>query len=155
MELSRTCPECGEDWPAALHNASGLCRNHAVLCGVSDEKHRKILAHCPICGRENVPAQWHHVAGERQYPRLGKDICLNCHGIITHRQSTGWDPSWKTEAHPVRCIAQGMYDLFWLWWQRSGVHVWRTQLAELVHVAWLALLALTEQWGLRGWDVSI
>jgi hypothetical protein len=80
---------------------------------------------------------------------------LNCHGIITHRQRDGWDPSWKTEAHPVRCTVQGVYDLVWLWWQRSDRRLWDQQLGELAHVAWLALLALLDLWGLRGWDDRI
>jgi hypothetical protein len=101
-----------------------------------------------------VPAQWHHLAGERQHKQLRILICLNCHGIITVRQCTGWHPSWKTEPHPVRCIVQGVYDLLWLWWQRSGVYWWRWQLAELAHVVRLAFLALLDVWGLRGWDLA-
>jgi hypothetical protein len=126
-----------------------------VLKRRSWEKYRKIIAHCPVCGRQDVPAQWHHVAGARQSSSPALYVCLNCHGILTDRQRNVWDPSWKTEAHPVRCLAQGLYDLFWLWWLRSGVHMWRRQLAELVHVVWLGFLALAQQWGLRGWNVSI
>jgi hypothetical protein len=146
------CRECGEDWLEALHEGSGLCRNHAVLQGLSHEPYSKVIHHCPICGKANIPAQWHHIAGERQQRSLRMLICLNCHAIITSRQCSGWDPSWKTESHPVRCIVQGTHDVVWLWWQRSGVYWWQWQVAELVHVVWLALLALLDLWGLRGWE---
>jgi hypothetical protein len=156
-----TCCECcGEDWPAALHTKSGLCRDCAVQRGLSREPYRAIISHCPICGRADVPAQWHHVAGKRQgttrqLKELGLLLCLNCHGIITERQRDGWDPSWKDEDHPVRCTVQGVYDLFWLWWQRSGRRVWDEQLAELAHMVRVGVLALLQLWGLRGWDVVL
>jgi hypothetical protein len=59
------CGNCGEDWPDALHEKSGMCRNHAALQGPSHEPYTTIIGHCPVCGRAQVPAQWHHVAGER------------------------------------------------------------------------------------------
>jgi hypothetical protein len=149
------CELCAEDWPAALYKNSGLCRNHAVEQAISDEPYRKYIAHCPTCGRSQVPAQSHHVAGVRQHRTLCILLCLNCHGIATARQCTDLDPPWKTEHHPVRCIVQGVYDLLWLWWQRSGRFVWEWQLAELVRLVWLALLALADIWGLRGWDVVL
>lgn len=119
------CRICSENWPAAMYKETDLCRNHAVLSGVSKEPYREIIKHCPTCGAGNVPAQWHHLASERQQQRhmafkyLGILLCLNCHGILTDRQSTAWDPSWKTENHPVRCTIQGTYDVLWLLWERS------------------------------------
>lgn len=157
----RICQTCGEDWPGALCKQGDLCRNHAALAGISDEPYRDIISHCPICGAVNVPAQWHHLAGERQQSRyaalthVGILLCLNCHGILTLRQSTGWEPTWSTEQHPVRCTVQGIYDVLWLWWQRSGVLWWNHQVAELAHVVWLAALALFHLWGLRGWEAFI
>jgi hypothetical protein len=156
-----SCRLCGENWPGAMHRESNLCRNHAVLSGVSKEPYREIIHHCRTCGAVDVPAQWHHVASERQQDRhaafkhLGILLCLNCHGILTDRQQRGWDPSWKTEDHPVRCTIQGTYDVLWLWWERSGVLWWNHQGEELAHVVWTVLLALLRYWGLRSWGVIL
>jgi hypothetical protein len=156
----RVCQECGEDWPAALYHEGALCRDHAVQAGISKEPYCEIIPHC-LCDRINVPAQWHHLATERQQARytalkpLGVLVCLNCHGILTERQCNTWEQSWKKDEHPVRCTIQGTADLLWLWWERSGRLVWEQQCAELVHVVWTVFLGLLQFWGLRGWGVVL
>jgi hypothetical protein len=155
------CQICGEDWAGALYHEGNHCRNHAVVYGTSKEPYHELVGHCPTCGAVKVPAQWHHLASERQQKKyvalkhVGILLCLNCHGILTERQCTGWDPSWRTEQHPVRCTVQGTYDVLWLWWQRSGMLWWNHQFGELAHVVWTTLLALLQYWGLRTWEVIL
>ncbi|MGO8949297.1 MAG: hypothetical protein ACLQUY_16930 [Ktedonobacterales bacterium] len=134
----RICQTCGEDWPEALSKEGDLCRNHAVQSGLSLERYREIISHCPTCGRADVPAQWHHFASKRQQDcpvalkPLGILLCLNCHGILTERQSSGWHPSWKAEDHSVRCTVQGVYDVLWLWWAALGRAAEGARHAQLV-----------------------
>jgi hypothetical protein len=143
-DISVACAGCGDDWPG-LKRVDGLCRT----CRAQPD-HRRIAA-CPLCGRMNVAPDLHHIAGRRQHPTFALDVCLTCHDILSARQRTRWDPSWKTEAHPVRCIVQGVFDLVMLWWQRSGRRLWRQQVAELLRVVALAALAIAECYRLRGW----
>ncbi len=147
------CPSCGEDWPGLVSKETGLCRNCAVLQGLSHEPHRGFLDHCSLCGGTHVPAQEHHLAGKRNTRFLVVRICLNCHSIATDRQCREWDSRWNTGTHPSPFIVQGLYDVWWIWWQRSGCRWWRQQLSELVHLVWMAALALAQLWGLRGWEV--
>ena len=155
------CRICRDDWPAARYQESDLCRNHAVLEGVSKEPYCEIIPHCPTCGRHEVPAQWHHPATERQQERyaalkhLGILICLNCHGILTERQCKAWDQGWRKEDHPVRCTLQGTYDVLWLWWERSGRLWWEQQCVELAHLVWIVMLGLLQYWGLRSGEVVL
>jgi hypothetical protein len=57
----------------------------------------------------------------------------------------------------ARCIIQGTVDVLWLTWQRSGRQLWgqlwESQLRELVHMLFLALLALAEVFGFVGFAV--
>jgi hypothetical protein len=155
------CHECQEDWLEAMHQESGLCRNHAVLTGVSDEPYCRIIPHCPTCGRRDVPAQWHHPATERQQIKhvalkhLGILVCLNCHGILTERQCKAWDQGWRKEDRPVVCTVQGTYDVVWLWWMRSGRLWWEQQCGELAHLVLIVLLGLLQYVGLRGGEVVL
>lgn len=152
------CTLCGECWSAALcrNTTEGqvVCQNCAAHTayqrqeGTSASTHWTSLHQCPICLRKNVPGQFHHVASARQYARLGLRLCLNCHAILTYRQMAAWDASWRTEAHPLRCLTQGLLDVLWLWWQRSDVS-W--SLREVARLAWLAGLALGETIGVKGW----
>ncbi len=147
--IHTSCRKCGENWPGLVSAKTGLCPN----CRDTRHKH---ISHCPVCGRADVPAQSHHIASKRQNEHVVIRICLSCHIILTKRQCTCWDPSWKTESHPVRCLVQGLADLIWLWWQRSGLTLWRNQLGEIAHVAWVSLLSLANQvWGLRGWEDAL
>jgi hypothetical protein len=136
------CTQCGECWPAALRREGGLCLNCA------DESPHPILPRCPLCHRERVPSEFHHVASVRQHRTLGLRVCLNCHAILTLRQETAWPPSWKTEAHLVRCILQGLTDAIWLWLQRSHSG-W--SLAELAKLCGQAFWAVASSCGLNGW----
>jgi hypothetical protein len=58
------------------------------------------------------------VASKRQHPTLTLNVCLNCHRLLSQRQYR-WPPGWKTEKHPLRCVAQGVYDVLCLWRERS------------------------------------
>ncbi len=145
------CTICGEDWPGTPLDEAGRCLNCRPDLRVSHPH----LAWCPTCGRADIPAEFHHLAGRRQHATLGLRLCLVCHKIATDRQVSSWDPSWRTESHAWRCIVQGVLDLVWLWWMRSGSHYWQRQVSELVRVVWLAGLSLADTWKLRldyGWD---
>jgi hypothetical protein len=149
------CKDCGEVWPGIVSRATGLCPNCA-----ENQPHARRIAHCPICGRSNVPAQLHHVASERHHKTFASYVCLSCHAILTGRQCAAWEPSWKTQDGTlirVRCIIQGTVDVGWLTWQRSGRQTWRqlwaSQLRELFHLLFLALRALAEVFGLVGFAV--
>ena len=154
------CRICGEDWPTALYHDGDLCRNHALLEGVSKEPSCQIIDHCPICGRHAVPAQWHHPATERQQARhaalkhLGILVCLNCHGVLTERQCTGWGQGWRKEDRPVRCIFQGLLTSFGCGGSGRVTRMAHTA-RELVHVVSMAALALADTWGLRGGEAAL
>jgi hypothetical protein len=110
--------------------------------------HRHIRR-CPICLREDVPGEFHHVASQRQHPTWGWMVCLNCHAVLTKRHMTNWHPSWMSEQHPVRCLFQGLFDMFWLWLQRSHSAWSSGQLAKLaVQGRWVLL----GRFGLVGWE---
>lgn len=145
---SATCLSCGEDWPGSPLDDQGRCLN----CRPDLRASHPHLAWCPTCGRADVPAQFHHIASERQHPMLGLRLCLVCHKILTDRQVSAWHPSWRVASHPVRCIVQGMLDLLWLWWQRSGWRWWERQVSELARVVWHALVELFGLVGLSGWE---
>jgi len=139
-----TCRQCGEYWPEALRRRGGFCLNCA------DTSHETIRR-CPVCGRKDVPGEYHHIASQRQRATFGVHICLNCHAILTYRQVTRWHPTWRTEQHPVRCIVQGMLDLLCLWWQRNPAvaalgDVWRWLL--------LAGIEMAQCFCLVGWDFA-
>jgi hypothetical protein len=140
----RACARCDEASPHALRASGDLCRNCA------DTTHPRI-PHCPICWRADVPAEGHHVAGERQREGFVVRLCLNCHALLTYRQVTAWDPSWLHESHPVRCLAQGTYDLTCLWWERSPAVAMLRELLDLLVRAAVELLACL---ALRGWDFA-
>lgn len=72
---------------------------------------------CAIC-RRTAPSEAHHVASKRQHPTLTLTVCLNCHRLLSQRQYR-WHPAWKSEAHPLRYLAQGVYDVLCLWRERS------------------------------------
>jgi hypothetical protein len=101
-----------------------------------------------VCFRADVPSEFHHVASERQHATVGLQVCLNCHAILTKRQMTAWDPSWKNEKHPVRCLFQGMFDLFWLCLHRSHA-LWA--LGQFAKLCMQAGWALFEEFGLVDW----
>jgi hypothetical protein len=76
-------------------------------------------------------------------------VCLNCHAILTKRQTTEWHPSWKSESHPVRCLFQGVLDVFWLWMHRSH-SLWA--LGQLAKLCGQGTWALFGTFGLVGWE---
>jgi hypothetical protein len=96
-----------------------------------------------------VPAEGHHVATERQLPQFVVRLCLNCHAPLTYRQENVWDPTWRTEAHPVRCLVQGTFDLVCLWWERSPAV---PMLGALWHLLVRAVIQLFHCFSLKGWD---
>jgi len=116
----------------------------------ADTSHEKI-GQCSICGRKDAPSENHHVASQDQRPSFVVRICLNCHAIVTKRQVTQWDPSWRTEQHPIRCIVQGMLDLLCLWWERNPAvaalsDMWRLILRAGIEIAGCLCLV--------GWDFA-
>jgi len=148
------CDICGEDWPGIVSSVSGRCPN------CTDTTPARRIAHCPICGRGVIPAQLHHVAGQRHSQVLAFYVCCSCHRILTDRQCAAWEASWKTQSGAMiraRCIIQGTVDVLWLTWERSGCsawhQLWERQLREICHMLYLALLALAEVLGLRGFNV--
>jgi hypothetical protein len=143
-DLYQTCERCDDYWPLAMRRTGALCLNCA------DESHPH-TAHCLICWQLDVPYERHHVASERQNERFKIRLCLNCHALITYRQETSWDPSWKTEDHPVRCVVQGSFDLTCLWVERSPAV---EMLRELVHFLVLAFCEVVASLGLKGWDFA-
>jgi hypothetical protein len=107
------------------------------------------VARCLGCLRTNAPSEFHHLASARQHASFGLRLCLNCHAILTKRQVTDWPPSWKTEQHPLRCQAQGLLDLIWLWLRRGHAAWALGQLAKLcAQLGWSVFGAC----GLVGWD---
>lgn len=132
------CPQCDEFWPQARMKDVDLCQNCA---GTNSSKP---LAKCPICLRKNVPGQFHHTALRRQHPTLGRDLCLNCHAILTSWQETKWDDTcWKAQ-HPVRCILRGDFDLMVLWVRRNPGAASLWELARFWFQSLLALLDVSK-----------
>ncbi|MGO8948001.1 MAG: hypothetical protein ACLQUY_10130 [Ktedonobacterales bacterium] len=107
------CSQCGEYARAALRrvNSVVVCRN----CAGRTHPQR----HCAICWRI-APSEQHHVASKRQQVTLTLPVCLNCHAILSQRQYR-WPHDWRTEAHQLRCVIQGVYDVLCLWLERSPV----------------------------------
>jgi hypothetical protein len=141
------CTQCGECWMAALRRSGGLCLN----CADTTHVHIK---RCPVCFRADVPSEFHHVASKRQHPTVGLQVCLNCHAILTKRQMTDWHPSWQDEQHPVRCLFQGMLDLFWLCLRRSHALWALGQFAKLCGQAGWALVGVFGLVGWTGWQAA-
>ena len=141
------CAKCGECWTAALRREGRLCLNCA------DATHPR-LARCPLCHKEQVPGEFHHVASARQHATFGLRVCLNCHAILTLRQETAWHQSWQKEDHPVRCMVQGLHDVFWLWWHRSHSGWSLGQLARLCVQACWALTGTYHVIGWAGWEAA-
>jgi hypothetical protein len=141
---------CGEYYTKALSRVDGqvLCANCA------DTRHAR--RRCAICDRV-APSESHHVASKRQHPTLTLPVCLNCHRILSRRQYR-WHPSWRTGAHPLRYLIQGVYDVMCLWLERSPVAeqcrelltmLGRAALCVLPHLRFAALVDLA---GLVDWS---
>jgi len=132
------CEQCDEYAAAALRKIRKrvLCANCAERDTYGDTRHR--TRRCAICGRI-APSELHHVASERQHPTLTLCVCLNCHRILSVRQYR-WHPAWRTEAHPVRYIIQGVLDVVTLWLQRSPAAEQCRELFALLGRAALCLL---------------
>jgi len=139
-----TCQRCDEYWPEAIRRTGAVCLNCA------DSTHQTIRR-CPVCARKDAPSEYHHIASKRQRATFGVRICLNCHAILTQRQLTAWDPSWRTEHHPVRCIVQGMIDFLCLCWERSPAVAMLHDMLSLLARASIEIAACLR---LTGWDFA-
>src|SRR5262249_6549895 len=118
------------------------------------EKPHRPIARCPLCHREHMPGEFHHVASWRQHRTFGLHVCLNCHAILTRRQTDEWPPSWRTEPHLVRCLVQGLLDVLGLWLRRSHSGWSLGELAKLVAQAFWALFAAGGLVGWAGWEAA-
>lgn len=145
------CTRCGEYAASALRVMDGqaVCHN----CADATHRHR----HCAICWRM-APSEQHHVASKRQHPTLTLPVCLNCHAILSQRQYN-WPPAWRSEAHKLRCVIQGVYDVLCLWLERSPVaencrdlFVMLEQ-AALIVLSYLRPEALIDLSALTDWSV--
>ncbi len=138
------CEGCGEYYAAALRMLDGqvLCANCAEG---ADGRHPQ--RRCTICGKV-APSELHHVASARQHPTLTTPLCLNCHRILSQRQYR-WHRAWRTEAHPVRYVVQGVLDVVALWFERSPVAKHCTGLFSLLVGAALYLMSYLRMDALR------
>ena len=143
------CARCDEYAQKTLHSWRGqiLCENCRELArmarrsstGASRRPQRHPIRPCAICCRV-APSELHHVASERQHPILTLPVCLNCHRLLSQRQYR-WHPAWKRETHSWRYLAQGVYDVLCLWWERSPVaEMVRERCGDLLRMLGLAAL---------------
>lgn len=143
-----SCERCGEYAAAALrvvtehrhereHGEANASERHILCANCTDTTHTQ--RRCAICGGM-LPSELHHVASERQHPTLLLPVCLNCHRILSARQYR-WHPAWRTEAHPLAYVLQGVCDVVCLWLERSPVAEQCRELFALLGRAVIYVLA--------------
>ena len=145
-----SCEHCDECTASTLRSVDGhiLCEN------CRDTRHPR--RRCAIC-IQVLPSEIHHVASERQCPSLIICVCLNCHRILSQRQYQ-WHSAWRSEAHPLRYLVQGVLDVITLWFERSpAAEQCRDLFAMLWHaalygLAFLQFDALGDLSGLTAWE---
>lgn len=119
MKNRRPC-QCGE------YRQKALIRNGVCACCAA-HPHTQRVAKCPMCGRENLPCDGHHLFAKRAQKVLGNAeftiaICKNCHSVIS------------AYLHPFmtaqnKCLADNNTSLNWLCAAMLGAS---TYLAQLV-----------------------